>query len=296
MKTNEFIQYISFEKRYSNHTVKAYKKDLEQFFNFALEYYDVDDIKSIDHNIIRSWIVFLIGQSVTARTINRKISSLKSFYKFLLKKGIVKINPLNKIITPKTSSRLPQFIEEEKIDALLNKVDFGNNFNGKRDKLIIEIFYATGIRLSELINIKVNDISFQQSTIKVLGKRNKERIIPFNKKLGDNIKDYLNLKNRVFKEEEAGKYLFVTNKGKKIYSKLIYRIVTKHLNQVTTLSKKSPHVLRHTFATHLLNQGADLNAIKEILGHANLSATQVYTHTTIEKLKIIHHKSHPREK
>jgi len=241
--------------------------------------------------MIRSWMVFLMENKISARSINRKLTTLKSFYKFLIREGILETNPLLKIISPKTAKRLPVFIEREKMELLLDSDSWPEGYPGMRDKLIVEMFYSTGIRLSELVNLKVEDIDFQKSTIKVLGKRNKERLIPFSKKLDVLIRDYLQLKDREF---NFCPELFLTNKGRKIYPKLVYLIVCSHLKDVTTLDKKSPHVLRHTFATHLLNNGAELNAVKELLGHANLSATQVYTHNTIDKLKRIYKQAHPK--
>ncbi len=241
--------------------------------------------------MIRSWLVWLMEHKITPRSVNRKLTTLKSFYRFLIREGIVDENPMRKIISPKTSKRLPVFVERDKMDLLLDKIEFGTDFEGRRDRLILEMFYSTGMRLSELVNLSDTDIDFHNGNIKVLGKRNKERLIPFCKKLEVLIRDYI-----VVKEETFGQVpdLFVNHKGKKIYPKLVYLIVKRYLGEVTTLVKKSPHILRHTFATHLLNNGAELNAIKELLGHANLSATQVYTHNTIEKLKTIYKQAHPK--
>lgn len=296
MGTGDFVQYITFEKRYSPHTIRAYQTDLDNFSNFISEQYNITSPEEIDHHMIRSWMVDLIEQGQTVRSVNRKLSALKSYYRFLVKEGKVSTNPLSKIIAPKISGRLPQFVENDKIDLLLNEVDFDNKFEDSRNKLILEMFYATGMRLSELVNIKETDIDLNNSTIKVLGKRNKERLIPLSLNLIELLNNYMYIKQKEIAGPDVKQYLFVTSKGKKIYNKLVYRIVNKYLSLVTTLTKRSPHVLRHTFATHLLNQGADLNAIKEILGHANLSATQVYTHNTIGQLKSIHQSSHPREK
>jgi integrase/recombinase XerC len=228
-------------------------------------------------------------EKIGTRTINRKISTLKTFYKYLLRQGIVSENPMLKIQSPKTSKRLPVFVEKEKMDLLLDNIEFGSDEEGLRNQLIIEMFYATGMRLSELINLKLLNIDLHDSRLKVLGKRNKERIIPFSGELSRKIRDYLSVR-----KEKSNDYLFVTAKGEKMYEKLVYNIVKQYLSLVTTVDKKSPHVLRHTFATHMLNNGADLNSIKELLGHANLSATQVYTHNTVEKLKSVHKQAHPR--
>jgi integrase/recombinase XerC len=220
------------------------------------------------------------GKNISKKTINRKITCLKSFYKFLIKENIIENNPLDKVIPPKNDKKLPSFVTEIQMTELLDFTIFDNDFEGKRNKLIIEIFYATGIRLSELINIKISDINIYNSTIKVLGKRNKERVIPFNNYIRKITEEYITLReNEHF--DNQNKYLFITKKGSKLYEKMIYRIVNKYLNYVTTINKKSPHILRHTFATHMFNRGADLNAIKELLGHSNLSATQIYTHTYI---------------
>ena len=286
-----FCDYITHQKRYSTHTVTAYKKDLEQFQLFLNQQYEISIAKEVSSIIIRSWIVELIEKEISPRSINRKISTLKSFFKYLLKNGLTDTNPLLKVITPKTPKRLPVFIGENEMKNLFQEVEYSNDFEGIRDQLILELFYSSGIRLSELVNLQINSINLSTKTIKVLGKRNKERIIPINENLIELIINYLKQRD---KKETKNSYFFTTKKGEKTYSKLIYRIVNKYLNMITTASKKSPHILRHTFATHMLNNGADLNAIKEILGHANLSATQVYTHNTIEKLKNIHKLAHPR--
>ena len=288
---SDFCDYLSHQKRYSTHTVNAYKKDLEQFEAFLYSDFQIKSFTQASSPIIRSWIVKLIESDISPRTINRKISSLKSFYKHLLKKGIIEKNPLLKVTTPKTSKRLPVFIGEQEISSLFSEVDFPDNYEGCRDNLILELFYSTGMRLIELIELKKNSIDFYSSTIKVLGKRNKERLIPFGKSIKVKLEIYIKEREKI---QTTDNHLFLTKVGKKIYPKLAYRMVNHYLSLVTTSSKKSPHVLRHTFATHMLNNGADLNSIKEILGHANLSATQVYTHNTIEKLKNIHKQAHPK--
>lgn len=241
--------------------------------------------------MIRSWLVRMMENNITARSVNRKLTTLKTFYRFLIREGVLEENPMRKIISPKTAKRLPVFVEKEKMDLLLDQVKFREGFSGVRDRLILEMFYSTGMRLSELVNLKVTDIDFHKSTIKVLGKRNKERLIPFSKKFEGLIDNYIKCKEEKFGNAPE---LFVLDNGRKIYPKMVYLIVKRYLGEVTTLVKKSPHILRHTFATHLLNNGAELNAVKELLGHANLSATQIYTHNTIEKLKTIYKQAHPK--
>jgi len=287
-----FDNYLRFEKRFSTHTSDAYLQDLKQFQIYLNTQYNINKIDEVDFQIIRSWSVSLLENNISPRSVNRKISALKSFYRFLLKNGIVLKNPMLKIISPKTSKKLPVYVEQEKMNSLFEEIQFEDSFKGIRDKAILELFYATGIRLSELCNIKISDINIYNSQIKVLGKRNKERIIPLTNNLKNVFSGYIDARSQVSNIQDDS--LFITEKGKKIYQKLAYRIVNYYLSMVTTISKKSPHVLRHTFATHMLNNGAELNAIKEILGHANLSATQVYTHNTVEKLKKVYKQAHPR--
>ena len=287
MYIDVFLNFIKTEKRLSSHTIKSYSSDLKQFSKYLSKECNINsDVNQVTFQTIRSWIVFLLENNINPRSVNRKISVLKSYYKFLLQEGILSYNPMIKIISPKTSKRLPSFVDKDDIQNLLDKVKFENNYIGHRDKLIIEFFYVTGIRLSELINIKISDIDFNNNYIKVLGKRNKERLIPLSNNMTNKLKNYVN-------ENDISEYLF-NNKGKKMYSKLVYRLVKKHLNLVSSIDNKGPHVLRHTFATHMLNNGADINAIKELLGHSNLNATQVYTHNSIEKLKSVYNQAHPR--
>jgi len=292
MALDKFIEYISFEKRYSQHTIDAYARDLQQFSDFLDEQYGISDVTQAGHQQIRSWMVHLMEKGMTERSVLRKLSTLKSFYKYMQRNGLADHNPTLVVIPPRTPKRNPVFVEERQMRSLFEDVDFGTDFSGLRDKLILEVFYSTGMRLSELINLKTADVSFTGMTLKVHGKRNKERLIPFTRNTEEAIKEYIELKEK----EGPGntEYLFVSEKGKKLYPRLVYRIVNKYLSMVTTLGHKSPHVLRHTFATHMLNNGADLNAIKEFLGHANLAATQVYTHNTVEKLKKIYKQAHPR--
>jgi len=294
MHIEKFIQYIQFEKRFSPNTITAYKKDLSQFSEFIQSEYEVNNIINVNYQMIRSWIVHLIDESVSTTTINRKLSTLKSFFKYLLRENIILENPMVKIISPKSNKKLPEFVGNDNMESLFEDIKFDDGFVGRRDKLIVEMLYFTGMRLSELINLKDIDIDLHYQQIKVLGKRNKERIIPFSIVLQESIEEYLKIRKKDIIQVEQNQYFFVTQKGKKVYEKLVYRTVNSYLSKVSTLRKKSPHVLRHTFATHMLNNGADLNAIKELLGHANLAATQIYTHNTIDQLKSIYKQAHPR--
>jgi integrase/recombinase XerC len=292
--TDRFLDYITYEKRYSPNTVKAYQTDLVQFFAFLEGSYGVSDITKVDYQMIRSWIVYLINNKVTTRSVNRKITTLKSYFRFLMKDGVIEENPMGRIIAPKTSRRLPVFVETAGMEKLFGEVQWGEGYEAERDKMVMEFFYATGMRLSELINLKESDLDVTKKTMKVTGKRNKQRIIPFTAHLADMIPAYLFIKRSTFDGQPAEPWLFLTKKGEQLNPRMVNRLVHKYLDQVTTISKRSPHVIRHTFATHMLNNGADLNVIKEILGHSNLSATQVYTHNTIEKLKSIYKQAHPR--
>lgn len=294
MDINQFIQYLSSEKRYSPHTISAYKSDLTQFSEYLITNYKINSFTEVNHKMIRLWVISLMDEGISSRSVNRKISSLKSYYKFLLKEQVISTNPLVKILPPKANKSLPEFVSKEQMELLFDEKIFEQSYEGIRNRLIIETFYFTGIRLTELVNLKNADIDFANQQLKVLGKRNKERIIPFGNIFEQSLKEYILLRNKELGTQTSDKSLFLTKKGLNIYNKLVYRIVNSYLSKVSTLKKKSPHILRHTFATHMLNNGADLNAIKEILGHANLSATQVYTHNTIEKLKSIYNQAHPR--
>ncbi|HWD87912.1 MAG TPA: tyrosine-type recombinase/integrase [Mucilaginibacter sp.] len=294
MFLERFIRYIQHEKRYSPHTVSAYQSDLEQFFHF-LNHPEptVSHPSEITYQHIRGWMVQLM-EDVTARSVNRKIATLRKYFKFLMREGLVTSNPASKIQSPKIKKQLPVVVEDEKLNAMLNSAEaFTDDFPGTRDKLVIEILFGTGIRLAELVGLKEDDVNFYDGTIKVLGKRNKERVIPINHELNELLKHYIALKKSENFDNNS-LTLIVTNKGIEAYPKLIYLIVQKYLSYISTQDKKSPHVLRHTFATSLLNRGADLNAIKELLGHANLSATQVYTHNSVERLKSIYKQAHPK--
>lgn len=288
-----FLDYLQFEKRYSDHTILAYKTDLDQFEGYFNEENGGYDLSLADVKLIRSWVVHLMESGQSARTVNRKITTLKSFYKFLMREQHIDINPMDKVISPKLSKKLPAFVEADKMDMLLDDYEFGEDFRGIRNRLIIEILYITGMRQAELIKLECRHIDLYEQNIRVHGKRNKERIIPFDRAYLGVIRSYLDLRNEKFPHTDCPDF-FLTDKGRPLYPKFVYRVVNTYLRFVTTMEHRSPHVLRHTFATHMLNRGADLNAIKEILGHANLSATQVYTHNTFEKLVNIYKQAHPR--
>lgn len=288
-----FLEYLQFEKRYSNHTLISYQNDLEQFFAFLDSQFDSPLIADISPLFVRTWLAEMREEGILPKTINRKISTLKSFYKYLLKVGIVKQSPMATIMVQKVGKRLPSFVSQKDMETLQKHVVFADTFKGNTDRLLISLFYATGIRLSELIGLRENHIDFSNRQIKVLGKGNKERIIPVSKELLEEIKNYIETKKDNENASEDG-FLFNTEKGKPLYPKYVYKVVHENLAYVTSLQKKSPHVLRHTFATHLTNNGADLNAVKELLGHSSLAATQIYTHNTIDKLKDIFKKAHPK--
>ena len=288
MQQEKFINYLLSEKRFSVHTITSYSNDINQFFLFlSKEYKITSELSEVNFQIVRSWIASLLEKGVAPRSVNRKISTLKTFFKFLIREGVIQESPMLKVVAPKSKKRLPLFVEEDQIESLLNGVEFDDGFIGERDKLIIELFYVTGIRLSELINIKISDINFDNNLVKVLGKRNKERLIPLSTRIVKELQFFI-------EKYKIDNYLFTNLGGTKVYTKLVYRVVNKYIGKISSINKKSPHILRHTFATHMLNNGADINAIKELLGHANLSATQVYTHNTIEKLKSVYKQAHPR--
>ena len=290
---------MAYEKRYSQHTLTSYECDLDQFQRFLTDNFQGLTFDEVNYHHIRAWIIDLMEKGLNPRSVNRKIVSLRSFYKFLLRNESIKIDPTIRIMVLKTSKKLPDFVQEEDMRRLLGNAalddfsTFKDDFGGWRDRLILELFYGTGIRLSELIGLKESDIDRFNGQIKVLGKRNKERIIPFSKNLDSVLSGYLDKKKSVF-DHNSDDYLLVTNKRGKGYPMMIYRVVKKHLKGYTTIDKKSPHVLRHTFATHLLNKGADLNAVKDLLGHASLAATQVYTHNSLDKLKRVFDQAHPK--
>ena len=288
---NSFFDYLTYEKKYSIHTITSYKNDLFQFIEFINPQKEELPVSEINYQHIRAWVAELIKHKIAARSVNRKLSSLKSFFKYLQRQQIIEINPLSKISGPKTPKRLPVFVDEQQMENLFFEVKFEEGFNGQRDRLILDLLYQTGIRRSELTHLKETDVDLFNSTIKVLGKRNKERIIPISLQLKRNLETYLQVKQKL---NIPNMMLLVSEKGNTLSEQAVYKSVKKYLSQVTTIKKKSPHVLRHTFATHLLNNGADINAVKDLLGHANLSATQVYTHNTIDKLKKSYKQAHPR--
>ncbi len=288
-----FLNYLRFEKRYSEHTIVSYATDLEQFEVFLGGPDGQVDLASTDFRGVRSWVVHMMESGRSARTVNRKISTLKSFYKYLMREQIIRRNPMNKVLSPKPDKKLPGFVEEEKMNLLLEGFRFGNDFKGIRNRLIIEVLYITGMRQSELIGLEDSSIDLHELSIRVTGKRNKQRIIPFDRAYLEAFREYIRLREQEY-PDRGYTCFFITDRGLPIYPKFVYRVVTSYLRLVTTMDKRSPHVLRHTFATHMLNRGADLNAIKELLGHASLSATQVYTHTTFKKLVSIYKQAHPR--
>jgi integrase/recombinase XerC len=300
MSISPFLHYLTFEKRYSPHTVKAYHSDLLHFAKF-IEQSDLT-LLEVKPTHVKSFMAELVSEQLSSSAIGRKISTLRSFYKYQCREQLISSSPLTLIKSPKAPKRLPVFIEEVKMDRLLDgyideegnkKEFFEEDFRGQRDKLVMELLFGTGIRLAELLRIEAHDIDFYENTIKVLGKRNKERIIPLHQTLVELIKKYQSLKS-IEKFDNKNTILIVTNKGEAAYEKLIYRIVNQKLGEISTQTKKSPHVLRHSFASSLLNKGADLNAIKELLGHASLAATQVYTHNAVERLKSIYKQAHPK--
>jgi integrase/recombinase XerC len=290
---NLFLQYLQYEKRYSPHTVSAYQRDVEQFAQYLSTAYELPAPNEASFPMIRSWIVSLVEQKMEATSINRKIATLRTFFKFLLKQKSISQDPMLKVVALKPSRSLPAFVEEQPLSLLLDQFEFTQDFSGLRDKLILELLYGTGIRLSELIYLKENDLSIYDQVIKVTGKGNKQRIIPVHQSLPPLLKSYLESKKAQLIGNPSA-YLIVTDKGEQSYPMMIQRIVKKYLNMITTIEKRSPHVLRHTFATHLLNKGADLNAIKDLLGHSSLGATQVYTHNSLDKLKKVFEQAHPK--
>jgi len=291
-----FFNYLRSERRYSSHTLLSYQTDLRQFAEYLQTTYELTDLAQADHTLVRSWVVTLMQQDLDPRTVNRKIACLRSYFKFLLTTGRISRNPMLRIKAPKMAKKLPDFVPESSLNGLLNSFEFPDTFVGARDQLVLELLYGTGIRLSELIGIAPDDVSLHGQTVRVTGKGNKQRLVPLNQTLVTVLERYI-----AFRKREIGAIdntrtaLLVTEKGEPMYEKLVYRTVKHYLSQITTASSQQhPHVLRHSFATHLLNKGADLNAIKDLLGHANLAATQVYTHLSIDKLKSVFEQAHPK--
>jgi integrase/recombinase XerC len=289
----EFIQYLRYEKNYSTHTVVAYECDLTQFLEYVEHQFGATDLTALDSDMLRSWMVNLLEGGMAARSVNRKLSSLKTFWHYLQRTGTVSANPFKKVVPPKTTKPLPVFLKEAEMEDLLNKDALDvDNFPQVRDRLIIDLFYSTGMRLSELIGLTDETLDLNGCTLKVTGKRDKQRLIPFGAELKRSIGQYLKIRNEQI--ERNSDHLLVRNDGTPLYPQMVYRMVHQKLTEVGTLTKNSPHVLRHTFATTLLNRGAELNAVKELLGHSSLSATEVYTHTTFAELKKVYKQAHPR--
>ncbi len=287
---DSFSKFLSFEKRYSSHTIVSYLNDLNQFKSFYSITYGPIQWETVKHIHIRSWLAALASKGISNRSISRKLSSLQTFYKFLLRRGILEKNPLKKIIAPRIGKKLPYYLQESTVHELFTNDLFNKDFSGLRDRIVLELLYSTGMRRSELMNLEIHHIDLEKNLLKVLGKGGKERLIPFGHDLQSMLKNYLSKRHCIANSNN----LIISDKGKKVYPKWIYNTVKKYLSLVTTAEKRGPHILRHSFATHLTNQGAELNAVKELLGHANLAATQIYTHNSIDKLKRIYEKAHPK--
>ena len=286
-----FLEYLLLEKGYSKHTITAYKTDLIAFNDFCEVVYDLDSLVSINYVQVRSWVVSLVDADISNNTVNRKVSSLKSFYKFLQKIGEIETNPLAKHKALKVPKKVQVPFTSKEINQVILNINKNKDFDSIRNKLLVELLYSTGIRRGELINIKERDIDKGNCTIKVLGKRNKERFVPILSSVLDTLNEYLRLRNE---NQFDSEFLLITSKGNKIYETLVYRIINSYFSQVSSKVKKSPHILRHSFATHLLNEGADLNSVKELLGHSSLASTQVYTHNSLEAIKKVYNQAHPR--
>lgn len=288
-----FLDYLKFQKRYSQHTIISYENDLQSFSDFIIATFGETEINQVNTSFIRSWLASLKEGGMESKSINRKISSLKSFFKYQLREGNISISPMATIVSPKIKKRLPQFVDEKEVAVLFNHVEFPDDWKGRTERLIMSLFYNTGMRQAELVLLKEKQVDKSNRAIKVLGKGNKERVIPISVELMGMLQDYLASKRSLLESYDEENVL-VNEKGKKLQPRYVYDVVKHYLSMVTTINKKSPHVLRHTFATHLLNNGAELNAVKELLGHSSLAATQVYTHNTIEKLKDVYKKAHPK--
>jgi integrase/recombinase XerC len=289
----QFLDYLKFQKRYSQHTIISYKTDLLSFLTFTTKTFGETSLLDVKATNIRSWLASCKEQGMESKSVNRKISCLKSFFKYLLRQQVIAASPMATVISPKVSKRLPQFVEKKDIETLFAHVEFEEGWQGQTKRLLIQLFYNTGMRQAELINLKETQFDAAKKVIKVLGKGNKERIIPISASIVAELTNYLQQKRATIEKPDTT-VVFVNDNGKKLYPKYVYNAVKTYLSKVTTINKKSPHVLRHSFATHLMNNGAELNAVKELLGHSSLAATQIYTHNTIEKLKDIHKKAHPK--
>jgi integrase/recombinase XerC len=292
MLIDSFLTYLTYERRYSPHTVISYRNDLEQFGDYVEKEFGVSDNSEFSNQVVRQWIIHLMDSGYTPASVNRKLSSLRSFFHFLIKEGSIQSNPMSRIECVKAVKRLPSFVKESEMDRLLDDTSFPSDFGGMRDKLIISFFYETSVRSSELIGLKESDVDFEKMQIKVDGKRNKQRLIPFGPHLKLSLLNYIEAKKVAFPAQSES--LFVTEKGEKLYPMLVYKIVKNQLSLVTSLSKRSPHVIRHSFATVLLNHGAAMNSVKELLGHESLSTTQIYTHVSFEEMKKEYKQAHPR--
>ena len=288
-----FLDHLKFQKRYSEHTIIAYQTDLASFFDFIQLQFGNITLPEVKPTFIRSWLASLKEAGLESKSINRKISSLKSFFKYALKQGELSTSPMTTIISPKIKKRLPVFVEEKDISSMFQYLEFPDTWDGKTHRLLLQLLYHTGMRRAELVNLKEAQVDKWNRSLKVLGKGNKERVLPIDKSLMSSILEYIEEKRKNFADFNA-EFLLVNARGNKLYPKYVYNSVVYYLSAVTTIEKKSPHVLRHSFATHLMNNGADLNAVKELLGHSSLAATQVYTHNTIEKLKDVYKKAHPK--
>ena len=292
MLIDAFLKYLRFERNYSEKTIVSYRIDLKEFEDCLKEVDAEKDLVTVDADLVRSWVVGLMESGRSVATVNRKLSSLRSFYRFLLRKGIVGLDPMRKVVGPKKQKTLPSFLRIQDMDRLLDENSFSEGFEGVRDRLVLEMFYATGMRLSELIGLSDADVDFSAKLLKVTGKRNKQRLIPFGDELLSDLLEYVKIRNEALPDRDDA--LFVRKDGRKMYPELVYRLVRRNLSKVATLKKKSPHVLRHTFATAMLNGNAELQAVKELLGHESLATTEIYTHTTFEELKKVYEQAHPR--
>lgn len=290
--TDSFLDYLLHERNYAESTVERYKADVLELQKFGEEQLGSITPEKVDAELVRDWIAFLMDEQRCASTINRKLSSIRTYYRFLLRKGLVAVDPLQKVVGPKKKKPLPVFLKENEMNRLLDDIDFGESFEGCRDRMIIEMFYATGMRLSELVGLNDADVDFSTALIKVTGKRNKQRLIPFAKELESSMREYVNKRNEKFPLRSDA--FFVRKGGQRLYPGFVAALVKRNLSKVVTVKKRSPHVLRHTFATAMLNHGADLNSIKGLLGHESLATTEVYTHTTFEELKKVYNQAHPR--